>query len=120
MSDDCCETTNAPPACCDMRGLLSFSILWLLTKRDMYGQEIADELAKRRGTKPNPGTLYPALAELEKKGDVETRKEGRKKTYTLTEQGKESARVSCEYFCRAYGEIFQEHGSEAQKANIIQ
>ncbi len=119
MSDDCCETTNTPPACCDMRGLLSFSILWLLTKRDMYGQEIAEELAQRRGTKPNPGTLYPALAELEKRGHVETRKEGRKKTYTLTEQGTESARVACEYFCRAYGEIFLEHGSE-QKAQVTQ
>jgi DNA-binding PadR family transcriptional regulator len=50
---------------------------------------------------------------------VETRKEGRKKTYTLTEQGRESARIACEYFCRAYGEIFQEHGSE-QKAKVTQ
>ncbi len=76
----------------------------------MYGQELADELAKRRGTKPNPGTLYPALADLEKSGNVETRKEGRKKIYSLTSQGKESARISCEYFCKAYGEIFREHG----------
>jgi DNA-binding PadR family transcriptional regulator len=96
-----------------MRGLLSFSILWLLTKRDMYGQEIADELAQRRGTRPNPGTLYPALAELEKNRNVETRKEGRKKIYTLTDQGRESSRVACEYFCRAYGEIFQEHSLKA-------
>ena len=119
MSEDCYESTKAPPNCCDMRGLLSFSILWLLTKRDMYGQEIADELAQRRGTRPNPGTLYPALAELEKRGNVETRREGRKKTYSLTEQGRESARVACEYFCRAYGEIFQEYGS-GQKADVMQ
>ncbi len=119
MSDDSCESTNAPPTCCDMRGLLSFSILWLLTKRDMYGQEIADELAQRRGNRPNPGTLYPALSELEKRGNVETRREGRKKIYSLTVQGRESARVSCEYFCRAYGEIFQEHSS-AQKAKEVQ
>jgi len=119
MSQDIKDSVNTPPACCDMRGLLSFSILWLLTKRDMYGQEIADELAQRRGTRPNPGTLYPALAALEKSGNVETRKEGRKKTYTLTEQGRESARVACEYFCRAYGEIFQEHGSE-EKVGVVQ
>ena len=119
MSDDCSESANAPPTCCDMRGLLSFSILWLLTKRDMYGQEIADELAQRRGNRPNPGTLYPALSELEKRGNVETRKEGRKKIYSLTVQGRESARVSCEYFCRAYGEIFQEHSS-ALKAKVVQ
>ena len=108
---DCCE--NSPPACCDMRGLLSFSILWLLTKRDMYGQELAEELGSRRGTRPNPGTLYPALSELEKQGLVVTRKEGRKKIYSLTERGRDGAIRACEYFCRAYGEIFREFGPEA-------
>jgi len=103
---------NAPPNCCDMRGLLSFTILWLLTKRDMYGQEIAEELGSRRGTKPNPGTLYPALAELAKGGMVVTRKEGRRKIYTLTEHGRAGAVSACEYFCRAYGDIFKEYGPE--------
>ena len=56
-----------PPECCDMRGMLSFMILWLLSKRPMYGQELATEIGKRRGTKPNPGTIYPALKELEKR-----------------------------------------------------
>jgi len=74
-----------------MRGLLSFSILWLLTKRDMYGQEIAEELAQRRGTKPNPGTLYPALAELEKRGHVESRpgrRAGRRPTPSPSRAGR--------------------------------
>ena len=103
---DCCE--NLPPDCCDMRGLLSFTILWLLTKKDLYGQEIADELERRRGTRPNPGTIYPALSELEKKGLIKCRKEGRRKIYYLTEAGREGANKACEYFCRAYGEIFRE------------
>lgn len=103
---------NPPPACCDMRGLLSFSILWLLTKRDMYGQELAVELGRRRGTRPNPGTLYPALGGLEKQGLVVTRREGRKKVYRLTERGRDGAIRACEYFCRAYGEIFKEYGPE--------
>ena len=104
--EDCCK--NPVPDCCDMRGLLSFTILWLLTKREMYGQEIADELEKRRGTRPNPGTIYPALSELEKKELVETRQEGRRKIYRLTERGRTGAMEACEYFCRAYGDIFQE------------
>ena len=106
MADSCCE--NPPPGCCDMRGLLSFTILWLLTKRDMYGQELAGELEKRRGTRPNPGTLYPALRELEKNGLVESRIDGKKRVYQLTEAGREGALKACQYFCRAYGEIFQE------------
>ena len=91
-----------------MRGLLSFTILWLLTKRDMYGQELADELEKRRGTRPNPGTLYPALKELEKNGLVESCRDGKKRVYHLTEEGREGVIKACRYFCRAYGEIFQE------------
>lgn len=106
MINDCCD--NPPPNCCDMRGLLSFTILWLLTKREMYGQEIADELEKRRGTRPNPGTIYPALKELEKNGLVKSRENGRRKMYQLTHQGREEANKACEYFCKAYREIFEE------------
>jgi len=91
--EGCCE--NTPPGCCDMRGLLSFSILWLLTKREMYGQEIAEELGRRRGSTPNPGTMR-----------------GRRKVYSLTEQGRQGAIRACEYFCRAYGEIFEEYGPQ--------
>lgn len=110
MMEDRCE--NPPPGCCDMRGLLSFTILWLLTKKDHYGQELADELERMRGTRPNPGTLYPALGELEKSGMVEARREGRRKIYSLTEQGRDGALLACQYFCRAYGEIFKEFAPE--------
>jgi len=50
--------------CCDMKGYLSYLILWILSKEKMNGSEIARELEKRRGTKPSPGTIYPALKEL--------------------------------------------------------
>jgi len=98
-----------PPKCCDMRGFLTFSILWILRKKEMYGQEIADELEKMRGVRPNPGTIYPALQELEKQGMVETRKEGRKIIYTLTERGQSGAMEACEYFCNVFGDIFSEY-----------
>jgi DNA-binding PadR family transcriptional regulator len=32
--------------CCDMRGMLGFLILFLLSKKPMHGQEIADEIAE--------------------------------------------------------------------------
>jgi DNA-binding PadR family transcriptional regulator len=102
---------NLPPICCDMRGLLSFSILWLLTKKEMYGQEIADELELMRGTRPNPGTIYPALSELEKSELIESRKEGRRKVYFLTNVGRAGADEACEYFCRAYLDIFKKYST---------
>jgi DNA-binding PadR family transcriptional regulator len=100
-----------------MRGLLSFSILWLLIKKEMYGQELADELGRMRGTKPTPGTLYPALAELEGDGLVECTKKGRKKVYRLTDEGRKGAMRACKYFCSAYGDIFREF-AEAPKNEI--
>ena len=74
------------------------------------GQEIAEELGRRRGSTPNPGTIYPALRELEENGLVESRRKGRRKVYSLTERGRQGAIKACEYFCRAYGEIFEEYG----------
>ena len=97
-----------PPECCDMRGMLSFLILWLLSKRRMYGQELANEIGKRRGVKPNPGTIYPALKALKKRGLIESKKEGRVTTYQITKEGRKGIKTACEYFCKAFGEIFQE------------
>ena len=40
-----------------MRGMLGFLILFLLSKKPMHGQEIAEEITKRKGEKPSPGHL---------------------------------------------------------------
>jgi len=80
----------------------------LLSKKPMYGQELAKEIGKRRGTKPNPGTIYPALKELKKRGLIKSKREGRVTNYHITEKGKKGIQAACEYFCKAFGEIFQE------------
>jgi len=46
---------------CEIRSPLGFLILWIISKKSSNGVEIADELKKRRGTKPSPGTIYPVL-----------------------------------------------------------
>ena len=91
---------------CDMRGMLSFTILWLLSKRPMYGQELATEIEKRRGDKPNPGTIYPALKDLASRGMIKAHLEGRNNVYELTEPGKLGLQRALEYFRKAFGEIF--------------
>jgi PadR family transcriptional regulator, regulatory protein PadR len=95
-------------AMCDMRGMLSFMILWLLSKRPMYGQEVAAEIGKRRGDRPNPGTIYPALKQLAKKGLIEARPDGRHLVYVLTSEGRASLSKSVAYFKQAFGEILLE------------
>jgi PadR family transcriptional regulator PadR len=93
---------------CDMRGMLSFTILWLLSKRPMYGQELATEIGNRKGDKPNPGTIYPALKELSSCGLIKASIQGRNSVYALTAEGKSTLERSMVYFDRAYGEIFNE------------
>jgi len=91
-----------------MRGMLSFLILHILSKGKKYGTEIANEIAKRKADKPNPGTLYPTLRYLEEKGLVESSKEGNARYYKLTAAGKEGLRQAREFFIQAYGDIVLE------------
>jgi DNA-binding PadR family transcriptional regulator len=91
-----------------MSGMLSFLILWLLTKKTMHGQEIASEIAGRRGAKPTPGTIYPALKSLRQRGLIKGERKGKTIIYSLTEKGKAGIENACEYFCKAFGEIFQQ------------
>ena len=106
MNEKCCPEI---PNCCDMRGMLSFQILWLLSKKPMNGQEISEELRKKRGTKPTAGTIYPALKELRTKGLVEMERKGRATVYSLSDDGFKGLEKACRYFCNAFGEIFQEY-----------
>jgi DNA-binding PadR family transcriptional regulator len=101
---ECC-----PPECCDMRGMLSFFILWLLTKKPMHGQELAKEIEKRRGKKPNPGTIYPALEDLRRRSLVRKERKGKTTIYSLTKKGRIGIKKACMYFCKAFGEIFEEY-----------
>jgi DNA-binding PadR family transcriptional regulator len=97
------------PKYCDMRGMLSFLILYLLSKREMYGQEIAEEIAKRKGEKPNPGTLYPALKSLEVKGLVISSHTDQTRIYRLTDLGQIELKKACEYFYQVFGDIVEDY-----------
>ena len=101
---ECCRA----PECCDMRGLLSFLILHILSRRAMYGMEIADEIARRKADKPNPGTLYPTLKDLERRGLVVSSKKGNTRFYKLTPAGKEGLARAKDFFIQAYADIVLE------------
>ena len=85
--------------CCDMKGFLSYLILWILSKKNMNGAEITKELEKRKGTKPSPGTIYPALKELREKGLIIADKN---KTYSLTKKGEKELNCACNFFCKIF------------------
>jgi DNA-binding PadR family transcriptional regulator len=93
--------------CCDMRGLLSFLVLFLLSKKPMHGQQIAEEIEKRKGSKPSPGTIYPALKSLKKLGLIEEKKAGKTIIYHLTKQGEKELEIAKKNFCQAFMDIFK-------------
>jgi len=111
------EQESGDSEMCDMRGMLSFMILWMLSGRPMNGQTLAREIGKRRGDKPNPGTIYPALKELVNRGLIKGHAEGRTIVYELSVTGRSSLAKSLVYFERVFGEILREQaGGQVLKA----
>lgn len=88
--------------CCGMKGFLSYIILWVLNKKSMNGAEITKEIEKRKGTKPSPGTIYPALKELKEKGLITA---DRDKVYSLTKKGEKELKSACSFFCKMFHDM---------------
>ena len=52
--------------------MLDLAVLGLLKETPMSGYELKKQLAARLGRAPSPGSLYPTLKSLERKGAIET------------------------------------------------
>ena len=75
------------------KGVLEICVLTLISKKDMYGYEIVQNISKVIDV--NEGTIYPILRRLTKEGYFETyileSNEGpARKYYKLTAEGKNS------------------------------
>ncbi len=76
---------------------LKFAILNVLKDKQMTGSQIIDEIEKLTlgMWRPSPGSIYPALDQLEQEGYLKiSRIDGWKKYYELTEKGKEEMEKS--------------------------
>ena len=72
-----------------MKGFLTFLVLKLIKKKNMSGEEIREELRRRKGSRPSPGTVYPVLKNLKTYGWIEEIKsKGKEKKYKITVKGK--------------------------------
>ena len=72
------------------RGLLRFLVLKMISEKPMSGAEIVEEIEKQTGSwKPSPGSIYPLLASLHKKGFTKElpKDELGFKRYSFTEEG---------------------------------
>lgn len=89
------------------QGLIRFFLLKALRDEALYGYIISKKMEEISwgACKPTQGTLYPALAQLEKDGYLSvhiTKTHGRdRKIYQITEKGKRAFRVAA----RSYGDV---------------
>jgi len=94
-----------------MRGFLSFIVLRLISKKNMSGEQLREEIKKRKGAKPSPGTIYPVLKALSESGFIqETKHSGKEKKYKLTRQGQRELKTATGKFCKIFYDMKDEFG----------
>jgi DNA-binding PadR family transcriptional regulator len=82
---------SAPPPPKASRGDVRAAILALLQEGPRNGYQIMSEIEERSGGawRPSPGAVYPALAQLADEGLVTDEKSDGRRTYSLTDAGRE-------------------------------
>lgn len=80
------------------RGDVRAAILGLLAEEPMHGYQIISEIEKRSAGawKPSPGSVYPTLQLLSDEGVIDAEESKGRKTYSLTEAGREEAEKAAE------------------------
>ncbi|MEE9503189.1 MAG: PadR family transcriptional regulator [Candidatus Aminicenantaceae bacterium] len=78
-------------------GLIRIHILYHANKEPLYGLWLIEELG-RHGYKISPGTLYPILHNMEKRGYLTSRKKlhgGKyRRVYRITEEGRSALKAA--------------------------
>lgn len=75
------------------RGDVRAAVLALLAEKPMHGYQIIHEIEERSGGawKPSPGSVYPTLQLLADEGFISAEESNGRKTYSLTDTGREVA-----------------------------
>src|SRR4051794_4958167 len=82
------------------RGDVRAALLVLLDEEPRNGYALMQEIEQRSdgAWRPSPGSIYPALAQLEDEGLVQARAEGTGRVFELTEAGKAEVEAKREEF----------------------
>jgi len=96
------NSPNLVPKYIELRGFLSFFILHELDDKSASGDELARIIGGRKTATLTPGTIYPALKRLRRQKLVQYRRNGRKKVYYLTDQGKKELKALYSVFAKFF------------------
>ncbi|MFR9750188.1 PadR family transcriptional regulator [Nocardia sp. 004] len=96
------------------RGDVRAAVLLLLTERPMHGYELIQQIGARSDDlwRPSPGSIYPALAQLEDEGLVLIEKIAGRKTAKLTAAGVEYVAAHREELGDPWAEVTHGIGAE--------
>ncbi len=74
------------------RIILKAMVLKIIGEKPTHGYDIIKEVERRTNGRwaPSPGSVYPALDDLEAKGWITCEEAERRKLYTITPKGKEA------------------------------
>jgi DNA-binding PadR family transcriptional regulator len=72
------------------RGDVRAALLLLLAEEPRNGYQLMEEIESRSGGawRPSPGSVYPALSQLEDEGLIVAREEGGRRSFELTDEGR--------------------------------
>jgi DNA-binding PadR family transcriptional regulator len=71
------------------RGDLKYEILEALLEGPRHGYDIMLNIEQKRGLRPSPGSIYPALQMLEDGDFVRSQERDGKRVYEITDKGRE-------------------------------
>ncbi len=91
-------------------GLIRLHVLHHAGEKPIYGSWMIEEL-REHGYEISPGTLYPMLHGLARKGYLKVRQEGpgkrARRLYTITKQGRASLADAKDKVRGLFGELFE-------------
>jgi PadR family transcriptional regulator, regulatory protein PadR len=94
-----------------LAGLVRLHVLHHATEHEIYGQWMIDELAYH-GYRLSPGTLYPMLHSMERKGYLTSREESqgstRRRLYRATDLGREGLALAKRQLLELTGETMND------------
>lgn len=71
------------------RGSVKYDVLAILSDGPRHGYEIMMAIEERRGFRPSPGSIYPALQMLDDGDFVSSTEVDGKRVYSITDKGRE-------------------------------
>jgi len=93
-----------------LSGLIRLHILHHAVEGELYGHWMIEELA-RHGYRMSPGTLYPMLHALERKGFLKSRIKGvgrrARRLYRATRKGRAALEVAKDRVNELFGELIK-------------